>query len=385
MNAIVERMAIKKSGDDLTNVIDDIGAEIASNGAEAEALDQYSSTNLELLKTQRFFSAMVPTSYGGGDFEYPEVATALTKLAHYHPSTALTCSMHQHVVAANRYNDSHGKPGRKVLEKVAVNESVLISTGAGDWLASNGECRVAEGGYIVSGIKHFASGSVVGDILVTSAPYDDPKDGPSVLHFPVAMSSPGVSVLDNWKAMGMRATGSNSVVLEEVFVPEEAVVARRPRGDYHAMWSVVLPIALPLIMSVYLGIAQSAAARATQRVYGNTDPAIPYLLGEMENALTMATLAVEDMVALVGNLEFVPNLGLVNDIVKRKTIAAEACKATVAKALEVTGGAGFMRSSGIENLFRDVMASHFHPLQEKRQLLFTGSLALGMEPPGQSF
>ena len=269
--------------------------------------------------------------------------------------------------------------------KVATSECVLISTGAGDWLASNGECQVTEGGYIVNGVKHFASGSVVGDILVTSAPYNDPKDGPTVLHFPVPMKAPGVRVLDNWKAMGMRATGSNSVVLENVFVPDASIVARRPRGDYHTMWSVVLPMALPLIMSVYLGVAQSAAARAIHRVHESTDPATPYLLGEMENALTTATLAVDSMVNMVGELEFVPSLGLVNDIVQRKTIAATACKETVAKALEVTGGTGFMRDNGIENLFRDVMASHFHPLQEKRQLLFTGSLAMGMEPPGQSF
>ena len=45
----------------------------------------------------------------------------------------------------------------------------------------------------------------------------------------------------------------------------------------------------------------------------------------------------------------------------------------------------FLRSGGIESLLRDVQASHFHPLQEKRQLLFTGSLAMGQQPPAQAF
>ena len=69
----------------------------------------------------------------------------------------------------------------------------------------------------------------------------------------------------------------------------------------------------------------------------------------------------------------------------RVTIAAEACKEVCRKALEACGGQGFMQSAGIESLLRDVMASHYHPLQEKRQQLFSGSIAMGKEPPGQAF
>ena len=156
-------------------------------------------------------------------------------------------------------------------------------------------------------------------------------------------------------------------------------------GDFHMMWSVILPVALPLIMSVYLGVAGAAAAKARARCQQSADPVTPYLLGEMENALTTAELAVESMIDMVGDFSYEANLDTVNEIVKRKTIAAAACKETAAKAVEVCGGPGFMRANGIESLMRDVMASHFHPLQEKRQLLFTGSIAMGKEPPSQAF
>ena len=72
-------------------------------------------------------------------------------------------------------------------------------------------------------------------------------------------------------------------------------------------------------------------------------------------------------------------------MVKLKAIGVEATKQTVEKAVESASGAGFMRAGGLEQLFRDVQASHFHPLQEKRQLLFTGSVELGLEPPAQAF
>ncbi|MFC6671139.1 acyl-CoA dehydrogenase family protein [Marinobacterium aestuariivivens] len=293
--------------------------------------------------------------------------------------------MHQHIVAANRYNDLHGRPGRAVLEKVAAAELVLVSTGAGDWLASNGCLERVDGGFSLSAVKHFASGSPAGDILVTSAPYEDPEQGWQVLHFPVSLKAEGVTVLDNWYPLGMRGSGSNSVKLENVFVPESSIALRRPRGDFHLIWSVVLPVALPLIMSVYLGVAREAAARARQRCAASRDPVTPYLLGEMENALTAAELAVDSMILLMDEFGFEANLDTVNEVIKRKTIAAEACKLATAKALEACGGPGFMRGNGIENLFRDVMASHFHPIQEKRQHLFTGSLAMGQQPPRQAF
>ena len=52
-----------------------------------------------------------------------------------------------------------------------------------------------EGGYLLSGTKHFASGSVAGNLLVTSAPYEDPEEGWQVLHFPVSLAAEGVTIL----------------------------------------------------------------------------------------------------------------------------------------------------------------------------------------------
>ena len=56
--------------------------------------------------------------------------------------------------------------------------------------------------------------------------------------------------------------------------------------------------------------------------------------------------------------------------------------ATAAKALESTGGSGYLRPSGIERLLRDAYAAQFHPLQEKKQQEFTGRITLGLDPIG---
>jgi len=59
---------------------------------------------------------------------------------------------------------------------------------------------------------------------------------------------------------------------------------------------------------------------------------------------------------------------------------AEHVLATVEKALEAAGGAGFYRKTGLERLLRDAHAAQFHPLPAKRQHRFTGRVVLGLDP-----
>jgi alkylation response protein AidB-like acyl-CoA dehydrogenase len=368
---------------DLNALLNELGPRFAEGSAERDAGDAFVDGNYRALREARVFSAQIPAEIGGGGATHGEMCAFLRGLAGYCPSTALALSMHQHLVAAAVANDKAGRPGRKMLEKVAASELVLVSTGANDWLESNGKAERVEGGYRVSAVKPFASGGPAGDLLITSAAYDDPAEGPQVLHFPVPLKAEGVSRMDDWRTLGMRATGSNTVKLDEVFVPEEAVVLRRPRGPFHPAFAVIVTVALPLICSAYLGVAEAAAgiARARAKDRGD-DPVTPFLVGEMENLLTTAELAVDDMIRLAEGYDFTPTAELASRVLTRKTIAAKAVLATAEKALEAAGGGGFFRKLGLERFLRDAHGVQFHPLPEKRQQLFTGRLSLGLDPVG---
>jgi alkylation response protein AidB-like acyl-CoA dehydrogenase len=362
------------------DLVNEVGPSFAAKCAAHDAGDDFVAENYAVLKQRRLFAALVPEEFGGGGARYSELCAALRQLARYCSSTALAVSMHQHLVAAALYNHRKGRPGQKVLEAVGGKHLVLISTGANDWLASRGEATKVEGGFRINATKTFASGSPVGDMLMTSAAYEDPKEGWQVLHFPVPIKSEGVTVNADWRAMGMRGTGSGSVVLKDVFVADAAVAVRRARGKYHAVWNTILTCAMPLIMSVYVGVAEEAAERAVAAAKKRPDSATPVLLGELENLLTSARLAVDDMVALNADLEFEPTNELANAILVRKTLVANAVIATCAKALEAAGGSAYMRAGGIERLLRDSYAAQFHPLPERKQQEFTGRMALGLDP-----
>ena len=104
------------------------------------------------------------------------------------------------------------------------------------------------------------------------------------------------------------------------------------------------------------------------------------LVGELENALVTARMAVQGMVDICADYSFAPVNETANAILTRKTIAAQALLLTAEKALETVGGAGLYRDLGLERLVRDLHGAQFHPLQAKRQHRFTGRMALGLDP-----
>jgi len=366
---------------DLNTIAKDLAPAFETRAAEMDSSDEFAAENYQALREASVFAALPPEEYGGGGASHSQMCDFVRRVAQACPSTALSLSMHQHLVSAAIVNDDAGRPGRKLLETVTRKGVVLVSTGANDWLESNGEARKVDGGFEITAVKPFASGSPGGDIIVTSAAYDDPENGPQVLHFPVLLKAEGITFLGDWQTLGMRATGSQTIRFDKVFVADEAIALRRPRGGFHSAYAVILTVALPLIMSAYVGLAEAAADIAREKAAKRAgDPVTPYLVGEMLNLLTTAQLAHADMVRKADDLNFEPSLELAADMLTRKTICANHVIATCEKAMEVVGGASFFRRLGLERRLRDAHAAQFHPLPEKRQQLFTGRLAMGLDP-----
>lgn len=366
---------------DIDQLVADLGPVLSERTVRHDQDGTFVAENYPLLREKRLFSALVPTELGGPGMRHSDLCELLRRLAQHCGSTALALSMHSHLVAATVWKHLHGKPGEKLLRKVVERELVLISTGAGDWLESNGEMTKVDGGYRVTARKHFCSGSPAGDIFITSARYDDPETGPRVLHFPIPSSADGVAIGDDWDTVAMRGTGSNTTKFDGVFVPDDAIALDRPRHGWHPAWNVVLTCAAPIYTAPYVGVAEAACALARDAARSRaSNPSVPYLLGEMENQLVIAQMALREMVATTNDFDFAPETENANRVLIRKTIATNAAIAAVDKAMEALGGASLFRSKGIELRFRDVRAGPFHPLAEKPQTHFTGRLALGLEP-----
>ena len=200
----------------------------------------------------------------------------LRELARHDPSTAVTLSMHSHLVAFQVWRHRHGMDARGLLRKVVEAAPSSSAPARRTGSASNGTTRRVDGGYVVSARKGPASGCEVGDVLVTSIRWDDAPDGPQVLHCSIPFAADGVGIDLTWDTLGLRATGSHTVVLDDVFVPDAAVSLTRPADQWHPVWNIVVGAALPLIMSAYLGVADAAVEHTLDgRPRAPDDPRAP--------------------------------------------------------------------------------------------------------------
>src|SRR4249920_687139 len=77
-----------------------LGPVFAARAAEHDEQDRFVGTNLGELKDLRLYSAMVPRELGGGGLPYGEMSLLIQEIGRHCGSTALTFSMHQHLVAA---------------------------------------------------------------------------------------------------------------------------------------------------------------------------------------------------------------------------------------------------------------------------------------------
>jgi acyl-CoA dehydrogenase len=361
---------------------DDVARCISQRAAEHDATDAFVVDNFALMKERGLFKAHVPSELGGHGADYATICAVVRRLAAACGSTGLTYSMHTHLVALAAWRWRHeNAPTDTLLKRVAAEDLILISSGGSDWLKSMGSAARVEGGFLVNARKIFSSGCPAGDLLMTSAVYEDPEAGPTVLHFPVPFKAQGVSILDTWRVMGMRGTGSNDVALNDVFVPDAAIAGRRPQGKWHPLYHAVSMLALPIIYSAYIGVADSARQKALEIARKKpVDEALFQSVGEMETAFACAEIASADMIRIAESER--PGPSTTSRVMMRRTMVAKNAIGAVERAMEVVGGGSFYRDLGLERAFRDVQAARFHPLQEKPQLRYSGRLALGLDIDG---
>lgn len=363
---------------DWVALADQVGREIAATTARHDEEETFVEEGFRALKDAGFFKALIPAELGGLGADYRDVCSAIRRLGTYCGSTALAFSMHSHLVAVPAWRWRHEKaPVEGMLKRVASENLILISSGGSDWLPSNGRAVKAEGGFRVSAKKVFSSGCQMGDLLVTSAIHDDPEKGPTVLHFAVPFKAEGVRRLDTWRVLGMRGTGSHDVVLEDVFVPDAAIVARREPGKWHILFHHIFALAFPLVYSAYVGVAEGARTRALEIARDKPKThALTIAAGRLENAFMQAEMSLDRMITIAETETSGPER--TSRAAIAHTLTAQAAIATVERAMELVGGASFYRDLGLERAFRDVQGARFHPLQEVPQLELTGRMALGM-------
>lgn len=364
---------------DIAALADRLGRDFAARAEIADEQDCFVAENYAALKTSGLVEAGVPVALGGGGATISELAGMLRVLAHHCSSTALAFAMHTQQVAIPAWRWQHQKLAavEPLLKRIATEKIIILTSGGSDWVPGSGKAEKVEGGYKITARKSFASASPAASLLMTSAVLEEEGADPMVLHFGIPMNSPNVRIDPVWKTMGMRGTASHDIIVDGHIVAEAAVALKRKAGEWHPLFHIIATIAIPLIYSVYLGVAESARNIAIDMAKKRrTDHHITQLIGQMESELRGAQIAHAYMLDVVNRNA--PSAETVNDVmIGRRLVAAHAIRA-VELAMEAAGGVGYFRSRGLERRFRDVQGARYHPMQSGQQAEYAGAMALGL-------
>jgi alkylation response protein AidB-like acyl-CoA dehydrogenase len=348
-----------------------LAGEFRERAAEYDRTGEFPTANYDRMREEGYLRALVPTELGGLGAGYLEMAHAQQALARGCASTALAVNMHHFQIGfmGDMWRRTGAAPAEKTLRRVTEEGIILGSTGAeaivaGDWTTPTTARREGDG-YRITGRKFFASQAPGMNVVRVQALDEETGD---ILIIGVPATAEGVSIVQTWDTTGMRATASHDVVFDSVFVPETAVGGKLAKGApmRQVPMAGVAVWFLPLMSSVYLGIAEEARAEAYKAlgtgVNSNSRENVltHTLIGQME-ADYMAAEATRDHVGGRLDRDREDFLTVVKDAILLKEVVTEKAIAVVDRAVQIAGGRAFYRKSPLERLARDVRAARFHP------------------------
>ncbi|WP_405088053.1 acyl-CoA dehydrogenase family protein [Microbispora sp. NBC_01389] len=360
-----------------------LAAEVGRKCALTEARHDLDATfvaeGYQAMRDHGYLWLAVPAEFGGLGAGLRQVVLAEGELARHAGSAALAAAMHLYLTLVQCWRHRRGAPDAEgALRRIAADGLIMATSGGSDWVCPTATAVEVDGGFRFTGRKTFCSQAPVATVISTSAVLGEPGPGAEVLHAGVPLSSPGVSLVETWDTLGMRGTASHDLVFEDVFVPADKLLGRRPYGRLAGPLLVAAIHFAPVAGAVYLGIAQGAydeALRVLAARAGDPAPAVVRLLGEMAARLRVARWALLAAVEDVGEDPPADEPTLVTLMTAKRHAVCEA-KAVVDLALDAVGGAAFFRTSPLERAFRDVRGGPFHPLTPEATLALAGAAAL---------
>jgi len=401
----IELTANTDSGARLVSIAEALAEQLGARAAEHDREGTYPFEAIEALKAARFFAAPVPFELGGlGVSSAHDLVVASSRLARGDASVAIGVNMHlaavhnmerRRQVAVAAGDERRARAFAASLEQIARERIVLaaaISERTQDLTWPATVATPTDAGWRIDGRKVFCTMSPGATHLYASVRYVDAGGVERYAYATVPTDAPGVTVHDDWDALGMRASGSNSVSLEAVELPQHAVRGGFRAGDPTPYIERNLMAGL-FHAAASLGIAESADQVARRgladRINGNARPRMQVAdnaidLAAARGILSRAAMLIDQHRAgnptSDGTAEELT--ALFAETQAAKAFVGEASARIVDRALALSGGAGYLNGSLLARAYRDVKAGSFmHPLGANRAYDYLGQFALGERPP----
>lgn len=372
----------------------ELAADFASRSPAHDRDASHPTENYDVLRREGFLTLTVPKEYGGQGVNLLGHTLAYEALGQGCPSTALSFNMHASVVNPVLESPDVSASAKHLIADLVVNQGKLIG---GNFSEPGHTSLIGErpltaratrvrGGYRVTARKMFASMLEAADYVLVLAYPDGSTAATAGALMLVPRDAPGRRVNANWDVLGMRATRSDSLILEDCLVDEQAAILwtddLRPfrMSYFNWFWGSYT--------AVYLGVA-GAAYDEIRRVVHARHPAgyaqslayhpdVRRHIAEMSADLEAARLVTYRSAWLSDTQGPTPETTAA--LYRAKYVVGETVARITRTALTLAGAHAIFKGSRLEQLFRDGALGTIQPPQSDFCLWSIGTHELGLDP-----
>ena len=372
----------------------DLAADFATRSSEHDRDASHPTENYDRLRQEGFLELTIPRSLGGAGASFLDHTIAYEALGQGCPSTALAFNMHASVVMPVLESAEVSTETKQRVADLVVRQHRLIGGNFSEPNTTsligdrplNVRARPVDGGYSITGRKMFASMLEAADYVMVMA-YPDAATSPFAgMLLLVPPDAVGRRVNANWDVLGMRATRSDSLILEDCRVPESAVVfqsddIRQFRHDHlNWFWGSYTAVYLGVAVAAYNEMRNVVKARQPQG-YAQPlayHPDVRRHVAEMSVDLEAARLITYRSAWLSDTQGPTPETTAA--LYRAKYMVGEAVSRITRIALTLGGAHGIFKGSRLEQLFRDGAIAPIQPPPADFCLWNMGIYELGLDP-----
>jgi len=297
--------------------------------------------------------------YGGAGYRYVDYVAILETIGSYCGGIGLSVAAHNSLGLGHILQCASEEQKKKYLPKLASGEQIaawaLTEPGSGsDAGGMVSRAKQVSGGWLLNGSKNFITHAISADVAVVLVSTDPAHRTHGVSAFILDKDMKGWSGGKKERKVGMRASETAQLIMEDCFVPEENLIGEINDGFRQAM--KVLDGGRISIAALSLGIAhgafEAALAYAGQRQQFNRTidsfQGIQFKLADMGTELDAARLLTLRAAAMKDN-----GLPTTRESAMAKYKASEVAVRCGEEAVQIFGGYGYLREYPAEKFWRD--------------------------------
>jgi len=353
--------------------------EVLPKAAELDETERFPEELVRQMAGLGLMGVAVPEEYGGAGMDNICYAIAMEEIARACASTAVILSVNNSLACAPILSFGSEEQKRTYLVPLATGEHLgcfgLTEPEAGSDAGSQKTTAVRDGShYVLNGTKNFITNATEADTCVLFAMTDREKKHKGITGFILDMKSEGITIGKKEIKLGICASATASIILEDVKIPAANRLGNEGEGFKIAMHTLDggrIGIAAQAIGIARASLEDSLAYAKERKQFGQSIAsfqAIQWMLADMATEIDAAR-----MLTYRAAWRKDRNLRYTRESAMAKLYASEAAMRASVKGIQIHGGYGYIREYPAERHFRDAKITEIYEGTSEIQRLVIAS------------